>query len=260
MAGPGARPHVDAVRRFAERTNLGVVNTWGLKGLFRWDSPFHLGTAGLQERDFELAGVLAAERVIGIGLDEDESPRALLGELTEVDVDDLDALADELGCAPDPPPRSPLYTELAAVVGPLYESDDVPLNPARAARDLASVDAFVVADPGPGGFWVARTYPTTRLGSVLVPAQRGGPPAAVLAAAHDGPAVAVTTTPPGSLPHGDVVIEVWGAKSDMLSPDERLERLRAAIGAGGAHVLHVPVEFSFTRLLVEVAGPVRAWQ
>lgn len=258
VAGPGARPDVDAVRRFAARTNLGVVNTWGLKGLFPWDSPFHLGTAGLQARDFELAGVQDAERVVGVGLDEDESPRAQLGALTEVSAADLDALAAELGRNDEPPTRPPLYTALAAAVGPLYAADDTPMNPARAARDLASVDAFVAADPGPAGLWVARTYPTTKLGSVFVPARRDGS-ALEAALAHGGPAVVVTTAPLRFTPRGDVVVEVWGDDRAAMTPDERLARLQHALSRPGPHVLPVPVDFSWTRVLVDVAGPVRAW-
>ena len=237
VAGPGAAPWVDDIRRFAERTNVGVVNTWGLKGLFRWDSPYHLGTAGLQERDFELAGVDDAEVVLGIGLDADESPRALLGNLVEIGADELDAWADRLGHADSPPARPRLYTELAAAVQPLYADDGVPRNPARAARDLAAAlppGGLVVADPGPAGLWVARTFPTTELGSVYVPSRRG-PGQAVeraLEAARAGrPTVLVTLDPPNDLDDDvDLVVAVWDT-----------------------------VDFSSTKVLVDVAGPVRAW-
>jgi thiamine pyrophosphate-dependent acetolactate synthase large subunit-like protein len=263
------------VREFAERTNLGVVNTWGLKGLFRWDSPFHLGTAGLQERDFELAGVNDVDVVIGIGLDDDESPRELLGPLVEVAVADLDSWARRLGRASAPPARPALYTDLAAAVQPLYALDAVPLNPARAAGDLASVlpnGGVVVADPGPAGLWVARTFPTTALGSVIVPA-RVTPMTAVAiaadAAAEGRPAIAITNAPIDDAARvaidtarrvgRDLVVEVWGSDGPVSSPAERIDRLSAAIAAGGVHVLDVPVDFSYTRVLVEVAGPVRAW-
>jgi hypothetical protein len=263
------------VRRFAERTNLGVVNTWGLKGLFRWDSPFHLGTAGLQERDFELAGIGDADIVLGIGLDFDESPRELLGPLVEVDAGELDSWAERLGRAPEPPARPSLYSDLAAVVQPLYALDEVPLNPARAAGDLAGAlpaGGLVAADPGPAGLWVARTFPTTDLGSVVVPA-RVTPAAAVTiaadAVANGRPAVAVTTAPidehtaaaidDARAKGTNLVLEVWGGDGPLSSPAQRIEQMAAAIAAGGVHVLDVPVDFSFTRVLVEVAGSVRAW-
>jgi hypothetical protein len=203
--------------------------------------------------------------VIGIGLDEAESPRVLLGDLTEVDPHELDDLAAELGRAPSPPERPRLYTQLAAAVGPLYESDAMPLNPARAARDLAHAAQFVAADPGPAGLWVARTFPTVELGSVVVPARRSPAAAVQLAAASDRPAVAVTTAPVDGATTAAlesierVVLEVWGGDGDVRSPEERVERLTAAIAEPGVHVLNVPVDFSYTRVLVEVAGPVRAW-
>ena len=56
--------------------------------------------------------------------------------------------------------RPPLYTELAAVVGPLYDVAGSP--PARAAALAAALpeDGVVVARPGLLGFWLARTFPT----------------------------------------------------------------------------------------------------
>ena len=51
---------VEALRQLADETGLGVFNVFTAKGLFRWDSPYHLGTAGLQLHDFALAG-LASE-------------------------------------------------------------------------------------------------------------------------------------------------------------------------------------------------------
>ena len=38
-------------------TGAPVVNTWGAKGVLRWDDPHHAGTAGLQADDFDLAGL-----------------------------------------------------------------------------------------------------------------------------------------------------------------------------------------------------------
>ncbi len=58
LTGPGvvragAVPGLHAV---AAAGSLGVLNTWGAKGVFDWRSRHHLATAGLQSRDFELAG------------------------------------------------------------------------------------------------------------------------------------------------------------------------------------------------------------
>ena len=59
VVGPGVvrAAAVDGLSDMARKGGIGIVNTWGAKGVERWDSPFHFGTAGLQERDFELAGL-----------------------------------------------------------------------------------------------------------------------------------------------------------------------------------------------------------
>jgi len=279
VVGPGVVPdHVDAVRRFAADTGLGVLNTYGVKGLFRWDDPAHLGTIGLQERDVELAGVLDADLVLGVGLDDRELGPGDLGPKAQVvDPGDLPAWAQRLGRADEAPRPGRLYTELRSALLPLYESEAVPLTPAAAAADVAEVlpdGGVVCADPGPVGLWIARALPTTTpLGSVVVPpvAGRGHAPAAALAAAAAGRPVLLCTHHPAS---GEVraaveraaangwqlAVEVWGDDdSPVASRAERRDRLAAALAGGGQHLLGVPVDLSLTRVLVEVAGPVSAW-
>jgi hypothetical protein len=240
VAGPGAVREAAAVRAFAETTGIGVVNSWGAKGLFRWDDPLHYGTAGLQERDWELAGVLDAELVITVGVDPREGPDVAA---VSVRPSDLAEHARRWDGERREPQRPALYDRLAAVAGPLYDVESSPAHAAAAlAADLPS-GGLVVADPGPAGFWIARTLPTRELGSVVVPASVA--PGFAAAAAHvaglDGrPALAVTTAPvdpvtDAVLGLGPVDLRVWGS-------DEW------------------PVDFSLARLLVEVAGPVVAWQ
>jgi hypothetical protein len=38
LVGPGVLAHVDGVRALAERLGVAAINTWGAKGVFRWDS------------------------------------------------------------------------------------------------------------------------------------------------------------------------------------------------------------------------------
>ncbi len=57
----------------------------------------------------------------------------------------------------------------------------------------------------------------------------------------------------------DVTLEVWGAEAALASPDERVERLRDALVRPGVDVHPLPVDFSATEVLVDVAGPVVAW-
>ena len=72
---------VDDLREVVTRTNIGVFNSWAAKGLFRWDSPAHFGTVGLQRDDFVRAQLADATEVVVVGCDEHEAPRQLLTDL-----------------------------------------------------------------------------------------------------------------------------------------------------------------------------------
>src|SRR5687768_2999894 len=58
LAGPGvvADGAIPGLQALATAGDLGVVNTWGAKGIFDWRSRHHLATVGLQANDAELAG------------------------------------------------------------------------------------------------------------------------------------------------------------------------------------------------------------
>ena len=279
LAGPGVvrSGQVDALQSFAAQAGVGVLNTWGAKGVFPWDSPFHFGTGGLQERDFELAGFRDVDLVIAAGVDEDESPRERweFAQSLEVEPESLLSLAFNWPPPERAPERPRLYTELSAALASHYTADDVPLRPARAAADLAEVrpnGGLVAADPGPAGLWVARAFPTTEPGSVVVPATpvRGFAAAAAFVAGLDGrPAIGVTTTPLDAETEAVVefarqrgvhlVLEEWGADGELSGPAEHRSQLIDALHGTGVHVLAVPVDFAQTRVLVDVAGPVVAW-
>jgi thiamine pyrophosphate-dependent acetolactate synthase large subunit-like protein len=160
---------VEGLRAFARRVGCGVVNTWGAKGVFRWDDPLHFGTAGLQARDFELAGLGAVDVLVTTGLDPDEvTSTPWDGRAEVIDIAPGDLADADRALPPGTTDRPELYTALAAVVGPLYERPGSP--PARAAALAAALpeDGIVVAAPGLVGFWIARTFPTARPGSVRI--------------------------------------------------------------------------------------------
>lgn len=281
LAGPGVvrEGQVPALQAFAAQAGVGVLNTWGAKGVFRWDSPFHLGTAGLQARDFELAGFEEAELIVAVGLDDDEVPRERwdTGPAQVLDVDPASLASLAFGW--DPPDRQPerprLYTELSGALGPHYQSDDVPLRPARAAGDLSAAcppGTLVAADAGRAGLWVARAFPTTEPGSVIVPARRcrGFAASAALVAGLDRrQAIAVVADEVDEVSAAllalaealavPVVVEVWDPEAATVSPEQRTTRLAEAWANRGQHVLPVPVDFSHTQVLTDVAGPVVAW-
>ncbi len=268
VAGPGVL-HAGAIgvtglRALAAMTGAPVVNTFGAKGVLRWDDPAHAGTAGLQRDDFSLAGVPDADLVVTTGLDPDEARGLFLDPARTIDVPPAHLRFAAGGWPPPaaPPARPELYARLAAVVGPMYAGEGHPVPPPRAAAALAG-RGLVVADPGPAGFWVARTFPTTEPGSVIVPARPspGFAVAAAMVAALEGrAAVAVTTGPLGGVSLGlldiarshalPVVLQVWSESGD---------RPAAADAAGRSVVESVAVDWSVLESLVAVAGPVVAW-
>lgn len=277
VAGPRVVPGgVESVRAFAAATGVGVLNTYGAKGLFRWDDPAHLGTIGLQARDVELAGVLDAEVVLAVGLDERELGVEALGPRARV-VEPGELAAWEGRVHPMAPGR--LYGELRTALLPLYDSDQVPLTPAAAAADLGAClppGGLVCAVPGTVGLWIARTLPTTELGSVHVPpdadpALAAG--AATQAAAGGRPVVLVSPTPPPApvtaalaVARADglpLVVELWSSEAGRDAPPASRAARRAALVAcladGGPHQVTTPVDLGLTSVLEAVAGPVTAW-
>lgn len=223
LAGPGVvgAGAVDALRSFAHRTGCGVVNTWGAKGVLRWDDPLHFGTAGLQARDFELAGLGEVDVLVTTGLDPAEvTSTPWHGRAEVVDLPPAQLATFDGSLPRGRLDRPALYTELAAAVGPLYgRPASAPARAADLAARLAD-DEVVVAGPGLVGFWLARTFPTTRPGSVLVPA-RGDAAAAVALArdlAGDGRRVTfVTDSASVDLPPG-VRVERWDPREVDLDP------------------------------------------
>jgi thiamine pyrophosphate-dependent acetolactate synthase large subunit-like protein len=258
-----------------------VANTWGAKGVFAWNSPHHLGTCGLQARDFELLGFADADTIIATGIDDEESPTERFA-LAPVEVVSPARLAPAAGdyVAAGEPLGNELYPRVAAVAQPGYVDQKVPLHPARAVADLGDLlppGGLVSADPGIAGLWVARTFPTPPLDPghprrVVVPSLREPGIAArtAVAAAHDGrPAIAVTTTPVDQ-PTLDAledarrtatsfVLVVWGERGDVRRVEDHRELVSDALAAPGPSIVEVPVALDDTALLIAAAGEVVAW-
>jgi thiamine pyrophosphate-dependent acetolactate synthase large subunit-like protein len=222
VGGPAA---IAGLHAFADACGNGVVNTWGAKGIYEWNDPHHFGTVGLQARDFELAGLGDVEVLITTGLDPAEvTSQPWEGRAEVIDLHPL-ALADAAqrltlppGCLDQPA----FYGAIAAVVGPMYTSEATPPPAARLAAQLAAdlpEGGIVVAEPGLVGFWVARTFPTSVAGSVIVPAAGGVAAAHARAAvrAAAGEPVVLVTERASDAPKG-VRCEVWSPEEIDLDP------------------------------------------
>ncbi|MDX6231368.1 MAG: hypothetical protein QOH68_319 [Nocardioidaceae bacterium] len=209
-----------------------MVNTWGAKGVFVWDDPRHFGTAGLQARDFELAGLGAVDRLITSGLDPAEvtsAPWTGRAEVLDVSPSDLADLAEEWSEPRRTPTRPPLYTELAAAIGPMYDDPDSPPGRIRAMSEGLAPNGVVLAPPGLVGYWVARAWPTTVAGSVIVP----------------------STTEPG-LVERLAAEAVSAGRPTMLVTDRQT-------AIDGVEVILWDDDLAIPTTLLEVAGPLVAW-
>jgi hypothetical protein len=285
LVGPGvvARRAVGALRALAAAGRLGVLNTWGAKGVFHWQSRHHWATVGLQTRDFELGGIPEADLVLAVGVDEREAPRHLWAggaSVREMAPESLGPLAERWPAAPrDFPDVPPLRERLAAVTQAGWAAEGVPLMPSLVTRHYAQVlgeSGLVAADPGIAGYWVARTFATTRLGSVLVPAApiEGWAAACVLVTRLVTPLRPALAVVDGGLgERGSLVlaeaerlgvgigVEAWDEDAGPCGVGDHLARLEDLVSPVLSAQVPATLATDPRQLaeMVEAAGPVRAW-
>ena len=203
LAGPGVvmQQAQASLHGFAVGASAGVLNTWGAKGVFDWRSRHHLATVGLQARDFELGGLADADLIVATGIDVDEAPedRWQIAPVITLDPSSLGPTAEALRRPYQQLEPPLLRSRLAAVTQQGWSSPTGPLAPSRVTLHYSQCLAgggLVAADAGLAGYWVARTFSTTELGTTSVPAR----PIAGLAVAlgHRGSAItAVASRPRG---------------------------------------------------------------
>ena len=303
LAGPGvvrdgAVPGLHAV---AAAAGLGVLNTWGAKGVFDWRSRHHLATAGLQARDFELGGLTDADLIVATGVDPAEAPAHRwrhLAPVIEVAPGALDPLAGRWRRPLAEIAVPPLRAALGRVTQEGWASSATPLAPSLVTRQYAEVvgpGGLVAADPGVAGYWVARTFATTGVGTVHVPAPAASHGFAVACAtvarlrAPDRPVLAVVDGPAGEGATGegatgrgatggraggdpvgealecarrlgvDVPVEAWSPGGEPLDADRHLDRLRRLVLGGVTGVAGLATDPGQLDRMIEVAGEVIAW-
>ena len=249
LAGPDATRVQPALHALADQLGAPVANTWGAKGIYPWDDPHHMGTCGLQRDDFSLLGFGDFDVVLMVGIDDLESrpDHSRCRRIETVGPESLDALCSSSKPRPMASEPNELYARMAAIAQPGYVDDSYPRHPARAVMDLKQSlgpTTRVTAQPGLAGLWVARTFPTDRMGSVIVPAvDRPGIGAAV------GLASAERDTDTVCVVHGPVdstTAEVMNVARHHQLP-LRLE------------VWDDDVDWFRTDDLIAAAGPVVAW-
>lgn len=282
LAGPGvvARGAVASLNAFAVGASVGVLNTWGAKGVFDWRSRHHLATIGLQANDFELGGLPDADLIVATGVDFNEAPedKWQVAPVVTLDPTSLGPLAETLRRAYQPLVPPPLRARLAAVTQQGWSSSMGLLAPSRVTLHYSQCLArggLVGADAGLAGYWVARTFSTTETGATSVP-PRPKPGIAVASvvvarlARPWRPAIAVMDAPvgddvrtlldvAGSLGVG-VGVEVWDPDAPTLSADDHLDRLRGLTVTSTQELVSVRTDPDQLDHMLEAAGPIIAWQ
>jgi acetolactate synthase-1/2/3 large subunit len=193
VARVGAAP---ALREFARATGIGVAETFMGKGLLSYDDPRHLGTVGLQSRDYSLAGFEDADVVITVGYDLVEhspehwnpkgdktivcidtvAPEVDAHFMTEVDlVGDLyhilSRLAEELREAPHSTPHSRLNEIILGRFEAAKDDEQFPMQPPRALWDIRQAlrpQDILVSDVGLHKLWISRMFPAKEPNTVFI--------------------------------------------------------------------------------------------
>ena len=276
LAGPGvvADGAIAGLQALAAAADLGVVNTWGAKGVFDWRSRHHLATVGLQANDAELAGAHDCDLLICTGVDAGEADPALWRRAPAIDIPTgmLGPLAEAWWRRRHGITMPPLRDRLASVTQEGWAATGTPIMPSQVTRmygEIVATGGTVAADPGVAGYWVARTLGTTRPGAVHVPAEADAAGFAVACAIvarrlrPDAPALAVVDelTPEAQalLDLGEpVAVEVWADDGDALDVDAHRERVLSLVPQGG--VVRLTTRPDQLAAMVEAAGPVTAWE
>lgn len=281
LAGPEvvSQGMVPGLHALAVAGQVGVLNTWGAKGVFDWRSRHHWATVGLQAQDLVLGVLPETDLLLAVGLDPAETPPGA-GETVPAVLlapQAMDRLAERWSRPVAAPTVPPLRRLLAAVTQGGWERQGAPLAPTQATRNYGRLTAgrgLVAADAGSAGYWVARTFPTTAPGEALVPPARsaGSAVARAIVARLAEPArtvLAVTDAPVD--PVNDellevssrlgvpVTLEVWDPEGEHLDEASHLQRLAAAVGDPESTRLPLAAAGDQLAQMVAVAGPVTAW-
>jgi acetolactate synthase-1/2/3 large subunit len=188
-----------ALREFARATGIPVAETFMGKGAVDQADPHALGTVGLQERDYELAGFGEADVVIAVGYDlVEHAPEhwnrqrdktivvidsvpaeidafftpavELLGDLYHV----LLRLAEECRGGREPRPQ-PIPSRLRDVVdrrlAAARDDDAFPVRPPRVLwelREALGPADLLVSDVGLHKLWIARMFPAHEPNTVII--------------------------------------------------------------------------------------------
>jgi acetolactate synthase I/II/III large subunit len=189
----GAAP---ALREFSRATGIPVAETFMGKGLMDYEDEHAVGTVGLQQRDYELAGFEDADVVITVGYDLVEhdpanwNPRGdkkivcidtVAPEVDEHFMTDVDLvgdmyhilsrLAEECRHVSFAEPSARLRELVISYFERGREDDAFPVRPPRALWELREVlgrDDILISDVGLHKLWIARMFPAHEPDTVMI--------------------------------------------------------------------------------------------
>jgi acetolactate synthase-1/2/3 large subunit len=184
------------LRAFAAATGIGVAETFMGKGLLDFEDEHALGTVGLQERDYALAGFEDADVVITVGYDlVEHSPSNWNGRrdhtivcldtapvevdeffMTKIDlIGDLSTILGELTAQLGGGPRSVPGSRLDDIVLGRFaagrDDDAFPVTPPRALWEIRQALGrrdILVSDVGLHKLWIARMFPAHEPDTVFI--------------------------------------------------------------------------------------------
>jgi acetolactate synthase-1/2/3 large subunit len=189
-----------ALREFARATGIPVAETFMGKGALDYEDERAVGTVGLHDRDYELAGFEEADVVIAVGYDLVEHAPEHWNPLRDKTIVVVDSAPAEIDA---------YYTPAVELVGDVYhvlmrlaeecrdtgrervapqvsvhlrdvvlghleaarEDDGFPLRPPRALwelRDALGPKDILVSDVGLHKLWIARMFPAHEPNTVLI--------------------------------------------------------------------------------------------
>ncbi|WP_077324589.1 acetolactate synthase large subunit [Virgibacillus siamensis] len=174
------------LKKFAEKVNIPVANTFMAKGVLPSDHPLTLYTVGMQEQDYVLCGFDTADLIITVGYDfveylpkywNDEAMHKIVHLDTlpaEVDAyypteaelvgdvkESLNELSERIQQKELWPKVKELKTQLEEKLHASDEESGSPVKPQRILADLKKAEkgeAIVISDVGAHKLWVARMY------------------------------------------------------------------------------------------------------
>jgi acetolactate synthase-1/2/3 large subunit len=278
LAGPGVvlDGAVPGLHALAAAGSLGVLNTWGAKGVFDWRSRHHLATAGLQALDFERGGLGDADLIVATGVDEREARAPWrLAPVVEVPPWSLGPLAEQLVRPRSEVAVPPLRADLGRITQEGWAATDGPLPPTKATQRYGLAlggGGLVAGDPGLAGYWVARTMGTTSIGGALIAADRDAagfgvacalvarllqPERHVLAVADELDDVHRELLELAARLGVPLGVEVWRPDGPPLDAEAHEAQVARLVGEGG--VAELGTDPAQLERMLEAAGPIVAW-